>query len=79
METMIPSYPSQNVYKLASDSSLVVDPFPTEQNYLLATAEMYNTNSEQKTYHKKASGLAWATVKRHSKDHDLKLFGSCFW
>ncbi|TAQ87910.1 hypothetical protein B7494_g3753 [Chlorociboria aeruginascens] len=32
----------------------------------------------QKTYHKKASGNALATVRRHSKDHDLKLFGSCF-
>lgn len=35
--------------------------------------------SEQKTYHKKATGLALTTAKRHSKDHDLKLFGSCFW
>ena len=35
--------------------------------------------SEQKTYHRKATGPALATVKRHSKDHELKLFGSCFW
>jgi len=34
---------------------------------------------EQKTYHKKASGIALATVKKHSKEHDFKLFGSCFW
>ncbi|KAI9768336.1 MAG: Glutathione S-transferase U1 [Geoglossum simile] len=33
---------------------------------------------EQKTYHKKATGAALATVKKHSKDHELKLFGSCF-
>jgi len=33
---------------------------------------------EQKTYHKKATGLALETVKRHSKPNDLKLFGSCF-
>jgi hypothetical protein len=33
----------------------------------------------QKTYHKKASGSALATVRKHSKDHELKLFGSCFW
>ncbi|KAJ5047484.1 uncharacterized protein L3040_003308 [Drepanopeziza brunnea f. sp. 'multigermtubi'] len=32
----------------------------------------------QKTYHKKASGNALATVRKHSKDHELKLFGSCF-
>ena len=34
---------------------------------------------EQKTYHKKATGTALGTVKRHSKDHELKLYGSCFW
>jgi hypothetical protein len=34
---------------------------------------------KQKTYHKKASGSALATVRKHSKDHELKLFGSCFW
>ncbi|KAI9738543.1 MAG: hypothetical protein M1818_005440 [Claussenomyces sp. TS43310] len=32
----------------------------------------------QKTYHQRASGNALATVKRHAKDHELKLFGSCF-
>ncbi|RDW94525.1 hypothetical protein BP5796_00288 [Coleophoma crateriformis] len=32
----------------------------------------------QKTYHKRASGNALATVRKHSKDVDLKLFGSCF-
>lgn len=36
-------------------------------------------NPGQKNYHKKASGLALSTVKKHSKDHELKLFGSCFW
>ncbi|KAI9877326.1 MAG: hypothetical protein M1830_004229, partial [Pleopsidium flavum] len=40
---------------------------------------MPDTNhSEQKTYHKKATGQALNTVKKRSKDHDLKLFGSCF-
>ncbi|KAI9788761.1 MAG: hypothetical protein M1833_002890 [Piccolia ochrophora] len=34
--------------------------------------------SEQKTYHKKATGAALVTVKKHSKETDLKLFGSCF-
>ncbi|KAL8800053.1 MAG: hypothetical protein Q9182_005453 [Xanthomendoza sp. 2 TL-2023] len=32
----------------------------------------------EKTYHKKATGEALATVKKHAKDHDLKLYGSCF-
>lgn len=38
-----------------------------------------NPNSSQKTYHKKATGAALSTIKRHSKEHELKLFGSCFW
>ncbi|OJJ49410.1 hypothetical protein ASPZODRAFT_60343 [Penicilliopsis zonata CBS 506.65] len=33
---------------------------------------------QQKTYHTKATGLAALTVKNHSKDADLKLYGSCF-
>lgn len=32
----------------------------------------------QKTYHKRATGQAQATVKRHAREADLKLFGSCF-
>lgn len=36
-------------------------------------------NPSQKTYHKKATGAALSTIKRHSKEHELKLFGSCFW
>ncbi|MCJ1475888.1 hypothetical protein MMC13_004552 [Lambiella insularis] len=35
-------------------------------------------SSGKKTYHKKATGAALGTVKRHSKEHELKLFGSCF-
>lgn len=34
---------------------------------------------QQKTYHKKASGAALVTVKKHSRETDLKLYGSCFW
>ncbi|KAI4179506.1 MAG: hypothetical protein L6R41_007807 [Letrouitia leprolyta] len=34
--------------------------------------------TNQKTYHKKATGDALVTVKKHSKEHDLKLYGSCF-
>lgn len=34
---------------------------------------------EQKSYHKKATGTALTTVRKHSKEAELKLFGSCFW
>ncbi|KAI5207495.1 hypothetical protein E4T39_01976 [Aureobasidium subglaciale] len=37
-----------------------------------------NENPNKKTYHKKATGTALETVERHSDDHELKLFGSCF-
>lgn len=33
----------------------------------------------KKTYHKKATGNALTTVKNHSKDDELKLYGSAFW
>ncbi|CAD0050741.1 unnamed protein product [Aureobasidium pullulans] len=37
-----------------------------------------NNDSNKKTYHKKATGAALKTVEKHSADHELKLFGSCF-
>lgn len=37
------------------------------------------SDAEQKQYHKRATGLALATVKKRSKDSELKLYGSCFW
>ncbi|KAK8192850.1 uncharacterized protein BKA78DRAFT_294311 [Phyllosticta capitalensis] len=33
---------------------------------------------DKKSYHTKATGKALATVKRHSTNDELKLFGSCF-
>ena len=33
----------------------------------------------KKTYHKRATGKAYETVKKHSQENELKLFGSCFW
>jgi hypothetical protein len=36
-------------------------------------------DSSKKTYHKKATGNALTTVKNHTKEEDLKLYGSCFW
>lgn len=38
-----------------------------------------DSKSTQKSYHKKATGAALATVKKHAKEHELKLYGSCFW
>ncbi|KAF1831852.1 hypothetical protein BDW02DRAFT_605319 [Decorospora gaudefroyi] len=35
-------------------------------------------DSSKKTYHKKATGNAWTTAKNHSKEEDLKLYGSAF-
>ena len=34
---------------------------------------------EKKTYHREASGVALETVNAHAEDHELKLYGSCFW
>lgn len=49
----------------------------------LARSKMTDTNqggdASKKTYHKKATGNALTTVKSHSKDDDLKLYGSAFW
>jgi len=36
-------------------------------------------DATKKTYHKKATGNALITVKNHSKEDDLKLYGSAFW
>ncbi|KAJ9647863.1 hypothetical protein H2199_001639 [Coniosporium tulheliwenetii] len=41
-------------------------------------ADTNKTSSEKKEYHKKATGNALNTVKSHSKECDLKLYGSCF-
>lgn len=36
-------------------------------------------NQDKKSYHTKATGAALSTVKKHSKEHSLKLYGGCFW
>lgn len=40
--------------------------------------KMQGGDPSKKTYHKKATGNALTTVKNHSKDDDLKLYGSAF-
>ncbi|EEH20990.2 hypothetical protein PABG_03221 [Paracoccidioides brasiliensis Pb03] len=49
-----------------------------QRHMLKVEKERRKTMAHQKTYHKKASGLAATTVKKHAKEADLKLFGSCF-
>ncbi|KAI5788199.1 putative glutathione transferase [Pyronema domesticum] len=45
---------------------------------LLKKSKELKSQQQQKTYHKKATGQAAQTVKKHSREHELKLFGSCF-
>jgi glutathione S-transferase len=56
----------------------------TRYEFTTNTTKMADLDANQKqdpakkTYHKKATGPALATVKRHSKEDPLKLFGGCF-
>jgi hypothetical protein len=69
--TSCPRFPS-----LKAQSSLQITRVPVRY-------KMTDTNqggdSSKKTYHKKATGNALMTVKNHSKEDDLKLYGSAFW
>ncbi|RFU30015.1 hypothetical protein B7463_g6318, partial [Scytalidium lignicola] len=47
------------------------------QRYLMKM-EKEEKKTQAKTYHKKASGNALVTVRKHTKENDLKLYGSCF-
>ncbi|KAF3481428.1 uncharacterized protein GIQ15_04187 [Arthroderma uncinatum] len=49
-----------------------------QRNLLKEEKDKKKSISQQKSYHKRASGYAFDTVKRHTKDSDLKLYGSCF-
>ncbi|KAJ5679466.1 hypothetical protein N7462_007710 [Penicillium macrosclerotiorum] len=55
-------------------------PISTSSRNSDAFAQYHNMadTSQQKTYHTKATGVAFATVARHSADSNLKLYGSCF-
>jgi glutathione S-transferase len=44
----------------------------------MSTTNSTEQQKEKKSYHIKATGSALATVKKHSKEHNLKLYGSCF-
>ncbi|KAF1984812.1 hypothetical protein K402DRAFT_395501 [Aulographum hederae CBS 113979] len=49
-----------------------------QRHFLSFHKEKRTQTQDKKTYHKKATGNAWNTVKAHSKEDSLKLFGSCF-
>ncbi len=38
-----------------------------------------SSKASPKSYHKEATGTAMQTVRKHASDHELKLYGSCFW
>lgn len=71
---------------MIAQTPLISTPFIYQRNTKLAFRLITqfrkmsdNTDSNQKPYHTKATGAALNTVKKHSKDHALKLYGSCFW
>ncbi|EEQ85623.1 hypothetical protein RJZ56_005338 [Blastomyces dermatitidis] len=49
-----------------------------QRHLLKEEKERKRAMAQQKSYHKKASGPAAVTVKKHARESDLKLFGSCF-
>ncbi|KAL3455367.1 hypothetical protein BJX64DRAFT_295125 [Aspergillus heterothallicus] len=49
-----------------------------ERKKSLFTRAMSTSTSAQKSYHTQATGTAAETVANHSKESDLKLYGSCF-
>ncbi|KAL2839952.1 hypothetical protein BJY01DRAFT_250219 [Aspergillus pseudoustus] len=49
-----------------------------ERKKSLSTRTMSTSTSAQKSYHTQATGTAAETVANHSKELDLKLYGSCF-
>jgi glutathione S-transferase len=66
-----------------SKSSITHQRFPLHPRIPTSVRfNMTDTNqggdASKKTYHKKATGPALTTVKNHSKEDDLKLYGSAF-
>ena len=54
-------------------------PFDQVHSRLTMTDTNQGGDPSKKTYRKKATGNALTTVKNHSKDDDIKLYGSAFW
>lgn len=42
-------------------------------------AQKKDSKKTTKPAQRKASGSALATARKHAKDHELKLYGACFW
>lgn len=68
---------SQRIFLPAHHS--VSRPFASSALLLDAMSDKKQQPDQKKTYHTKATGKALETVKKHSAENDLKLFGSCFW
>ncbi|DAA75653.1 TPA_exp: Uncharacterized protein A8136_1375 [Trichophyton benhamiae CBS 112371] len=49
-----------------------------QRNLLKEEKDKKKSTTQQKSYHSRASGYAYSTVKKHAKESDLKLYGSCF-
>ena len=85
LRSFICLYPLRTSIVLALQACTNSKPFFHRQIRSSSTTcvhKMSNTDptvKEKKTYHKKATGDALNTVKKHSKDDELKLYGSCFW
>ncbi|EKG17597.1 Glutathione S-transferase [Macrophomina phaseolina MS6] len=67
---------SQRIFLPAHHS--VSRPFASSALLLDAMSDKKPQPDQKKTYHTKATGKALETVKKHSAENDLKLFGSCF-
>lgn len=78
-------FPIAKVLRTTFDHSSRSRWYPLRTFFSTAPARYTMTDTNQggdaskKTYHKKATGNALTTVKSHSKEDDLKLYGSCFW
>src|SRR5579871_5524213 len=77
-------YPLETSFVLKLQTCINSHLFFHQRIRLSSTAfvhKMSNTDQpvkEKKSYHKKATGDALNTVKKHSKEDELKLYGSCF-
>lgn len=51
----------------------------TALRFTVMTDGTNGKQSENKTYHEKATGNALKTAENHSQEKVLKLYGGCFW
>lgn len=56
-----------------------LEAFPARRSHFSSMSAANGASKEKKSYHKKATGSALKTAEAHADEHELKLFGSCFW